>query len=183
MPDVRLRHPNTCRVPRPRGEGRYLISLQVRAVPPAAGVCRTPERDGTPVAAEPSETFRSLAHCGGARTPRACSVRHGRVPVRLSAGPARPTFSSPSTAGIYIGRLSAGVPGASASPRGLQWGTTRGSVRGLIRSAALNKHLPRVDRHRGPAVQPLRATSASLKPRNLTPACSGLAALAADARR
>ena len=169
--------------PSPAEESRHLVSIWSRAVAPAASVHPTPERDRAPVAGRPPSTMSELAHSGGARTPRTCSTIHARVSVRLGARPPRPTFSSLSAAGIYSGPLSAVIRGASASPKVLQWGTIRRSERAFFRRATCNQRLGRIHRHHWPFGRPLRVTSAGFKPRNLTPACSGLATLAADARR
>ena len=73
--------------------------------------------------------------------------------------------------------LSPAVPGASPFSRVPKRGTTRSHVLALYPGTLLNTPAPQPN----PAVPALQSTTAKLMPRNLTRACSGLAALAADA--
>ena len=134
----------------------------------------SPDRLNVPAFARGSRALRGARTCG----PSSCLRRGGRR-SEFIARPAPPTFSSPSPAGIYTARS----PLTFVVLR-LQRGFCNGAPRGLSRAgyrAGSTGHRLRQSPHR--ATGALRPTRGTLTPHNLTPACSGLAVLAADARR
>ena len=79
--------------------------------------------------------------------------------------------------------VSRGVPDVSAFARALKWGTNRVPALPFV---AIHSFLSRSTAPPGaprtvPVIRSRHSTRATLMPRNLTPACSGLALLAADA--
>ena len=182
MPDVRWGHPSIRGVARSRGEGKHLVSFRSRTVAPDAAVRQRPGRDRGIATALPTRMCspRHLAHF--------VALEHlGPVPVftkRTFRGPLLGRHRLPSHR-LLLRSSTAGVVGRHPWCGGIAEGSEMGHHKNQDRAHSSAQHSGTAP---GVTSATTRSTAASrysgtVVPPHLTPACSGLAALAADARR
>ena len=183
MPDVRWCHPSIRRASHTRRESKHFVAFRPSAVAPGAPVRQRPKQDPGRAAFRSTcpESHRHLAHV--------VALQHSGSALALS----KRTAQAPRLAGtahlliaFYCGHLrrpsSATIRGAAALARVLEWGTRRTKTVRIHPRGLPDAHRASLPSAR-PAMRPLRATGGTVVPHHLTSACSGLATLAADARR
>jgi hypothetical protein len=181
MPDVRWCHPSIHRASRLRGESKHLVGVRSRAVAPVATVRQTqggPWGRGfsshVPVVAQASRALRA------ARAFEACAGIHEENLSRPLLGRCRlPSHR------LLLRSSTAGVVGRHPSYGGIAEGSEMGHHKNRDRVHSSAQHSRSAP---GATIATTCRTAASrncgtVVPHHLTSACSGLATLAADARR
>ena len=181
MPDVRWCHPCIRRASHIRREGKHVVELRPCAVAPGAAARQRPKPD--PGRAAALSTCRN--HTGRSRTLwrsniRACACIYEENLSNSSHGRHRVPSHR-----LLLRSSTAAVIGHHPWCGGIGEGSEMGHQKNQDRAHSSAQHSRRTRASLSPprAMQPLRATGPTVVPHHLTSACSGLATLAADARR
>ena len=181
MPDVRWCHPSIHPASHARRESRHVVRFRPCAVAPGAAVRQEPRRD--PVARHLFPRARSHTWSRalrGARTFGACA----RIHEENLSRPLHGRHCLPSHR-LLLRSSTAAVVGHHPWCGGIVEGSEMGHQRNQDRAFASAQHSRSAP---GGTIGTTRRAAASrnsgtVVPHHLTPACSGLATLAADARR